>query len=108
MKMDTTGSYLKFLGVIGCVVGGMLLVGFIFKWLGILHILWLICEVVLRALVLGGITFVAALLITVSREGKTYSDTAAIDIKPIIAGWFENIVFFVALLGAAAAMTFWE
>lgn len=95
--MDTTGGYLKFLGVIAGVVGGMLLVGFIFKWLGILHIYFLIGEVVLRAMVLGFIAFIAWLPIKVSEKDDEQTHILVI-----------RIVLPVAFIAAAIAMAFWE
>lgn len=95
--MDTTGGYLRFLGVIAGLVGGVLLVGFIFKWLGILHIYFLIGEVVLRAIVLGVIAFIAWLPIKVSEK-----DNEQIHILVI------RVILPIAFAAAAIVMAFWE
>jgi len=97
MNMDTTGSYLKFLGFIAGVVGGVMLLGFIFKWLGILHIYFLIWEVVLRAIILGFIAFFAWLPIKLGEKVDEKSQILLI-----------RIVLPVAFIAAAVAMTFWE
>lgn len=97
MKMDTTGSYLKFLGVIAGITGGILLLGYIFKWLGILHIYFLVWEVVLRAITLGCIAFIAWLPIKVSEKDDEQTHILV-----------TCIVLPVAFIAAAITMAFWE
>ena len=95
--MDTTGSYLKFLGVIVGVTGGILLLGYIFKWLGIMPVYYLVWEVVLRVISLGIIAFIAWLPIKLSEKNDEQTHILLI-----------RIVLPVAFIAAAIIMTFWE
>jgi hypothetical protein len=94
--MDTTDNYLKFLGIFVGVIGGITLLGFIFKWLGIMPIFYLIAEVVFRAMVLGLIAFVAWLPIKLSEKDNEQTHILII-----------RIVLPVAFIAAAIVMTFW-
>jgi uncharacterized membrane protein YeaQ/YmgE (transglycosylase-associated protein family) len=91
--METITGWLKFFGVIV----GLLLLGFIFKWLGMLDWFDLIGEVILRAIMLGTIALIAGSLVSDDWRNERAS-----------AKRFRIIVIFVALFGAAAVMTFWE
>lgn len=83
--------------VFAAVIGGILLVGLIFRSLGLLRWYDLIWEVVLRASSLSLFAFVAY----VSTAGSWKSD------KPRDR-LFRFIVILAALLGAAAVMAFWD
>ncbi len=83
--------------ILAGVLGGLILVGFIFKWLGLLHWWDMTWEVVLRATVLSVFAFVAYAL-----TAGTWGSDNPRDI------WLRFIVFILTLLAAAGVMAFWD
>lgn len=97
--METITGWLKFFAIIG----GILLLGFIFKWLGLLDWFDLLGEVVLRAVALAMFLFGGVVVYFLFKGDMDREKENGVS---KYRNW--HFIFHCALLiGAAVVMTFW-